>query len=99
MILNQDHEIEQLAAMDAFGLLRETSAVAALTERYYFYREANKRALAGGALEALARIGDPSTFAIVKSLAGDQWAGGNDATALAVAFARERLLEGRIDRA
>ncbi len=92
-LLNQDNEIEQLAAMDALGLLRETSAVTSLTERYHFYRDGNKRALAGGALEALARIGDPSTIEIVKQLAGDQWAEGKDATALAVAFARERLLK------
>ena len=92
-LLNQDREIEQLAAMDALGLLRQPSAVASLTERYYFYRDGNKRASAGGALEALARIGDPSTTAIVKLLVADRWAAGNDATALAVAFARERMLK------
>jgi hypothetical protein len=93
VILNQDNEIEQLAAMDALGLLREASAVAALTERYYFHRQANKRALAGGALEALARIGHPSTLAVVQSLGGDRWAEGKDATALAVVYARERFLK------
>ena len=45
--------------MDALGLLRESTAVPSLTERYAFYRDADRRALAGGALEALARIGDP----------------------------------------
>lgn len=92
-MLNQDREIEQLAAMDALGLLRETSAAASLTERYYFYRESNKRGLAGGALEALARIGDPPTAEIIKLLIADKWADGKDATALAVAFARERMLK------
>lgn len=92
-LLNQDREIDQLAAMDALGLLREPSAVASLTERYYFYREGNRRALAGGALEALARIGDPPTADLIKLLAADQWADGKDATALAVAFARERMLK------
>ncbi len=92
-LLNQDHQIEQLAAMDAIGLLRETSAVSSLTERYRYYRDASKRSLAGGALEALARIGDRSTMEIVKQLAGDRWSQGKDATALAVAFARERLLK------
>lgn len=91
-LLNQDNEIEQLAAMDALGLMRETSAVVALNERYQFHREQNERALAGGALEALARIGDPSTVALVKQLTTDRWSDGRDATALAVAFARERLL-------
>lgn len=98
-LLNQDNEIDQLAAMDALGLLRDTSALGSLTERYQFYRAGNKRALAGGALEALARIGDPSSAAIVTQLAGDRWAEGKDPTALAVAFARERLLkDGSIAR-
>jgi len=92
-LLNQDREIDQLAAMDALGLLRDASAVASLTERYRFYREASQRGLAGGALEALARIGDPATTEIVRQLTGDKWASGKDATALAVAFARERLLK------
>ncbi len=91
-LLNQDNQVEQLAAMDAIGLLREASAVTSLTERYQFYRQANNRAVAGGALEALARIGDPSSLNIVRQLTGDKWAEGKDATALAVAFARERLL-------
>jgi hypothetical protein len=92
-VLNQPNETEQLAAMDALGLLRCATAVAALNERYAFYRSANKRAAAGGALEALARIGDPSSVELVKQLAADKWSSGKDATALAVAFARERLLK------
>ena len=91
-MLNSDDEYEQLAAMDALGLLREISAVNSLTERYRFYRDSKKRSLAGGALEALARIGHASTADVVRQLAGDKWADGKDATALAVAFARERLL-------
>jgi hypothetical protein len=91
-LFNRDQEIEQLAAMDALGLMRQAMAVSALTERYRFYRDGNKRALAGGAIEALARIGDPSTVPIVTLLAADGWSSGRDATALAVAFARERLL-------
>ena len=91
-LLNQDNELDQLAAMDALGLLRETNAVGALSERYRYYRDAKRRSLAGGALEALARIGHPSTTDIVRQLAGDKWADGKDATALAVAFARERVL-------
>lgn len=92
-MLNQSHEVEQLAAMDALGLIREVNAAAALTERFYFYRDAGRRALAGGALEALARIGEPSSVQLVKLVAADPWAAGRDATALAVAFARERLLK------
>ena len=78
--------------MDAIGLLRETTAVTSLTERYHYYRDGSMRSLAGGALEALGRIGDSSTTAIVKQLVGDRWADGKDATALAVVFARERML-------
>jgi hypothetical protein len=92
-LLNQSNETEQLAAMDALGQLRPAQAVRSLTERYHFYRDAGRRALAGGALEALARIGDPSSVAIAKVVAADRWAEGRDPTALAVDFARERLLK------
>jgi hypothetical protein len=92
-LLNRDAEIEQLAAMDALGRIRHTSAITSLTERYHFYRDARKRALAGGALEALARIGDASTISIVTVVTTDKFSDGRDATALAVAFARERMLK------
>lgn len=91
--LNLDAEVDQLVAMDALGLIRERSAVAALTERYHYYRDARSRARAGGAIEALARIGDRSSIELVRQVAADAWSAGNDPTALAVAFARERLLQ------
>jgi HEAT repeat protein len=48
----------RLAAMRALGDLRETSAVPALTDQFKFY----VRGIAGrSALDALARIGDPSS--------------------------------------
>jgi hypothetical protein len=90
---NSSNDTEQLAAMDALGQIREPGALAPLTERYNFYRDSKKRALAGGAIEAMARLGDPSSAELMKRLAADPWAEGNDATALAVAFARERLLK------
>jgi HEAT repeat protein len=90
---NSSNDTEQLAAMDALGQIRERAALAALAERYNFYRDEKKRALAGGAVEAMARIGDPSSAEFVKRLAADPWSEGNDATALAVVFARERLLK------
>ena len=90
---NSENDTEQLAAMDALGQLRERASLAALAERYNFYRDAKKRALAGGAVEAMARIGDPSSAEFVKRLAADPWSEGKDATALAVTFARERLLK------
>ena len=92
-MLNRDADVEQLAAMDALGLLREASAAASLTERYRFYRENKERSLAGGAIEALARIGHPSSVPVISELASDPWSAGEDATALAIAFARERLLK------
>lgn len=91
-LLNLDDEIDQLVAMDALGQLREVGAARSLTERYRYYRDRNRRALAGGALEALTRIGDASTIQIVRELVSDRWADGRDATALAVSFARERML-------
>ena len=90
---NSSNDTEQLAAMDALGQLRERGALAALAERYNFYRDEKKRTLAGGAVEAMARIGDPSSAEFVKRLAADPWAEGKDATALAVVFARARLLK------
>lgn len=90
---NSDNDTEQLAAMDALGQLRERASLAALAERYNFYRDENKRALAGGAVEAMARIGDPFSAEFIKRLAADPWSEGKDATALAVAFARARLLK------
>ncbi len=92
-VLNNSDDQEQLAAMDALGLLREPRAVPSLTDRYNFYRSTKKRSLAGGALEALARIGHASSVEIVKVLVTDKWSQGTDATALAVAFARERMLK------
>jgi len=90
---NSSNDTEQLAAMDALGQLRERGSLTAMTERYNFYRDARKRALAGGAVEAMARIGDPSSAEFVKRLAAAPWSEGNDATARAVAFARARLLK------
>jgi len=92
-MLNHGTEDEQLAAMDALGRMRQTAAVASLTERYSFYREKRKRALAGGAIEALTRIGDRSTIPIIHLLLTDKFSNGDDATALAIAFARERMLQ------
>ena len=91
-LLNRDSDVDQLVAMDALGLTRTVPAVTSLTDRYHFYRETNKRTLAGGALEALVRIGDASTVEIVRALVSDKWSEGRDPTALVVAFARERML-------
>jgi hypothetical protein len=92
-MLNQPDETEQLAAMEALGLLEELAAVPALAERYAAFRKQNRRAAAGAALEALTRIGDPAALPLVKALVGDRWGDRDDATGLAVAYAREKFLK------
>ena len=79
--------------MDALGLMRAGRRGGLADGALPVLSQANKRALAGGALEALARIGDPSSQAIAQAVIGDKWGEGRDSTALAVAFARERLLK------
>jgi hypothetical protein len=91
-MLNGEEQIDHLAAMDALGRLRESTAVNALIERYAYYRRRGTRALAGGAVEALARIGHPAAVPLVTTLAADRWSDRSDPAGLAVLFARERLL-------
>jgi len=93
LLLNSPDEQEQVAAMEAIGLLRETAAVPMLREIYARQRAGNNRAAAGVALEALTRIGDPQTAALVRELASDPWGDRDDPTGLIVAFARERFLK------
>ena len=93
MLLNAKDEREQAASMEALGLLRETAAVPSLTEIYTRHRARNNRQMAGAALEALVRIGDPQTAPLVKDLATDQWGDRKDAAGLVVAYARERYLK------
>ena len=97
-LLNRDSQVEQLAAMDAIGLLREASAVSSLSERYQFYRKNDNRALAGGALEALARIGDPSSVVMVRQLTGDKWAEGQGRHRAGRCLCARATVERRIDR-
>jgi hypothetical protein len=93
LMLNSNEDIDRLAAMDALGRMRETAAVTALTERYGYHRGRGERPLAGGALEALARIGHSSSVPLVSALGADPWFNRDDPTGLAAAFARERLLQ------
>jgi hypothetical protein len=93
MLLNSDDEKEQAASMEALGMLRETAAIPSLTDFYTRHRAKNNRQMAGTALEALVRIGDPQTAALVKDLATDGWGDRKDATGLIVAYARERFLK------
>ena len=92
LMLNVPNPDEQAAGMEAIGLLGETAAVPTLTELYRAYRERDNRRMAGTALEALVRIGQPQTEALVRGLADDAWGAKNDAAGLVVAFARQRFL-------
>jgi hypothetical protein len=97
-LFNTGNEAERLAAMEAIGLLRETAAVPALADRFSRERDRDRR-VAGAALEALARIGDPQSEDLVRSLANEGWDDRNDAAGLAAAFARERYLkDGSVKR-
>jgi hypothetical protein len=89
--MNRPDHAEQAAAMDALGRVREARAREALEERFAFHREQGPTALAVTALDALARLADPSTTEMVRTLATDRWARNGDPY-LAVLFARERLL-------
>ncbi len=93
MLLNAKDEREQAASMEAIGLLGETAAVPSLTEIYTRHRAKNNRQMAGAALEALARIGQPQSAPLVKELTTDGWGDRKDATSLVVAYARERFLK------
>jgi hypothetical protein len=98
-MLNQPDETEQLAAIEALGLIGERAALGALVERYEFSRRENRRSAAGAALEALTRIGDASSAPIARALVGDKWGERDDATGLVVAYAREKFLkDGSIGR-
>lgn len=93
LLLDTSNKDEEAAAMEAVGLVRETSVVPALIERFRRYRERGDREMATAALEALARIGDPRAAEIAGPLAADPWASRDDATGLVWAFARERFLK------
>lgn len=89
--MNQADPREQAAAMDALGRAREARALDALNERLSYHRQQGPPSLAVAALDALARIADPSSVEMVRTLATDRWAMNGDPY-LSVLFARERLL-------
>ncbi|MEZ5287364.1 MAG: HEAT repeat domain-containing protein [Vicinamibacterales bacterium] len=97
--LNQPNDDEQEAAMEALGLLREIAVLPTLTDVYQRARSRNDGDAAAAALEALTRIGDPSTRPLVAALAGDSWGSRRDEAGLVVAYARARFLQdGSVDR-
>jgi hypothetical protein len=93
LMLNIPNADEQVAAMEAIGLLGETSAVPTLTELFRAFRERNNRRMAAAALEALTRIGHATTEPLVHQLVADGWGANDEETGLIVAYARERFLK------
>lgn len=93
LLLNESREDERMAAMEALGLLGESATVPAILEQYRKGRADNRHALAGAALEALARIGDRSVEPVARELAADAWSRRDDAAGLAAAYVQARLLE------
>jgi HEAT repeat protein len=91
-LMNRPRAEEIAAAMEALGLMRETRAVQAITDRFEFHRNEGPQLLALTALEALARIAHPGSADMVRAVAASPWASRNDDIALTVAFARERVL-------
>lgn len=89
--MNQPDPREQAAAMEALGRARETRVLDSLNERLRFHREEGPTSLAVAALDALARIADPSSVEMIRTLATDRWAMNGDPY-VSVLFARERLL-------
>ncbi len=89
-------------AMEALGRLRERRAAPSLSDRFVYHREHGPRQQAVVALEALARLNDPTTASLIRPLIEDAWTRWDD-TRLAMLFARTRLFrdgsEERLRRA
>jgi hypothetical protein len=93
VLLNEPREDEQLAAIEALGMLREIAAVPTIVDRFKDSRARNREEMAVAALVALARIGDPAAEPLVRELVNDNWADNDDDSGMAAAYARERFLK------
>jgi HEAT repeat protein len=67
--MNDSHAEVRYAAMRALGFIHETRAVQPLTEQLAFYKKGEG---AWSALDALARIGSPSSVPVFKQYLGDR---------------------------
>lgn len=90
--MNLSDTTDQAGAMGALGRLRERRAAQALSERFVYHRQHGPRQQAVVALEALARLGDPTTASLIRPLIEDAWTRWGD-TRLAMLFARARLFK------
>jgi hypothetical protein len=90
--MNRPDMKDQAAAIEALGRLRERRAAPALSDRFVYHREHGPRQQAVVALEALARLNDPTTTSLIRPLIEDAWTRSDD-TRLAMLFARTRLFQ------
>jgi HEAT repeat protein len=72
-LLNQPVELERLVAMEALGLTGEVRAVTALTERHTYHRQAGPPIETAATLDALARLGHPSSVPFFLEALSDRW--------------------------
>ncbi len=72
-LLNQPAELERFVAMEALGLAREDRAVAALAERHTFHRRAGPAIERAATLDALSRLGHPSSLPLFAEALNDRW--------------------------
>jgi len=72
-LLNQPTEIERLVAMESLGLARDVRAVSALTERHAYHVRNGPRLERAATLDALARIGHPSSLVLFTAALEDGW--------------------------
>lgn len=71
--LNAASELERLVAMEALGLTGEARAVTALAERFVHHRRAGPPLEMAAALDALARLGHPSSLPFFVEAWSDRW--------------------------
>lgn len=72
-LLNQPSALERMVAMEALGLAGERRAVAALADRYTYHRQAGPPLEMAAALDALARLGHPSSLPFFLEALVDRW--------------------------
>ncbi|MDP1571980.1 MAG: HEAT repeat domain-containing protein, partial [Vicinamibacterales bacterium] len=72
-LLNQPTALERLVAMESLGLARDVRAVSALTERHAYHVRNGPALERAATLDALARIGHPSSLELFTAALDDRW--------------------------